>query len=155
MADIALDSHDRRLLAALQADADATADQLAERVGLSASAVLRRIKRLKAAKVITATVAVVAPAKLGKPTFFIVALEVERDRPELLARLRSWMSDEPRIQEYFYVTGTTDFILVVVAKDVEDYDALMSSLVTDNPNVRKFTTNVVLSSGKRSLALPL
>ena len=150
-----LDSYDRRLLTALQTNADATAEELAELVGLSASALLRRIKRLKADRVITATVAVVDPAKTGKPTFFIAALEVERERPELLGRLRQWMQEEPCIQEYFYVTGSTDFILVVVTEDVEAYDGLMSRLMADNGNVRRFTTNVVLSSGKRSLALPL
>jgi DNA-binding Lrp family transcriptional regulator len=57
--------------------------------------------------------------------------------------------------EIFYVTGTADFILVVTARDIEAYDAFMSLLVADNPNVRRFTTNVALGVGKRSLEIPI
>ncbi|WCM28361.1 Lrp/AsnC family transcriptional regulator [Sphingomonas sp. QA11] len=150
-----LDRFDRKLLQIVQREGDLTADALAERVGLSASAVLRRLKRLRQDGVILANVALVDPVKVGKPSFFIVALEIERERPELVGRLRQWMAAEDCIQEIFYVTGTADFILVVAAPDIEGYDALMSRLVADNPNVRRFTTNVALGVGKRSLAIPV
>lgn len=155
MAETLIDSHDRKLLALVQQDADLTMEALADQVGLSPSAVQRRLKRLKTEKVIASTVAVVDPGKVGKPTFFIVALEIERERPELIARLRQWIQAEPQIQSCYYVTGTADFMLVMSAPDVEAYDALMNRLVADNPNVRRFTTNVVLSTTKRGLALPV
>lgn len=150
-----LDPFDRKLLTLVQKDADQTADQLADQVGLSASAVSRRLKRLKAAGVITATVALVDPARVGRPTFFIAGLEIERERPEMLSRLRQWLAGEDQVQEVFYVTGGSDFILVVAASDVEAYDALMGRLMADNPNVRRFTTNVALGIAKRGLAVPI
>lgn len=150
-----LDRFDRKLLAIVQHEADLTADILAERVGLSASAVLRRLKRLRADGVIIAQTAVVDPAKTGKPVFFLAALEIERERPELIARLRQWLSSEDQIQQVYYVTGTADFVLVIVATDVGAYDELMSRLMADNPNVRRFTTNVALGVGKRSLYVPV
>lgn len=150
-----LDAFDRKLLALVQRDADRTADALAEDVGLSPSAVLRRLKRLRDDGVITATTAVVDPMKTGKPNFFLTALEIERERPELLARLRQWLAAEEGIQQFYYVTGTADFILVVVASDVGAYDALMSQLMAENPNVRCFTTNVALGMGKRTLFVPV
>ena len=55
----------------------------------------------------------------------------------------------------FYVTGEADFILVVTCPDTEAYDALMSRMVRENPNVRRFTTNVALSVLKRGLAIPI
>jgi DNA-binding Lrp family transcriptional regulator len=155
MAKTDLDRFDRKLLQIAQQEGDLTADVLADRVGLSASAVLRRLKRLRRDGVVLANVAIVDPAKVGKPAFFIVALEIERERPELIGRLRQWMTAEDCIQEVFYVTGTADFILVVAARDIEAYDALMSRLMADNPNVRRFTTNVALGVGKRSLAIPI
>ena len=155
MAKTDLDRFDRKLLAIVQHENDLTADVLAERVGLSASAVLRRLKRLRQDGVILANLAVVDPARVGKPAFFIVALEIERERPELIGRLRQWMTADQCIQEIFYVTGTADFILVVTAPDIEAYDAFMSRLVAENPNVRRFTTNVALGVGKRSLAIPI
>ena len=155
MAKTDLDRFDRKLLQIVQHENDLTAEMLAERVGLSASAVLRRLKRLRQKGVILANIAVVDPARAGKPAFFIVALEIERERPELIGRLRQWMTAEQCIQEIFYVTGTADFILVVTAPDIEAYDAFMSRLVAENPNVRRFTTNVALGVGKRSLAIPI
>jgi Lrp/AsnC family transcriptional regulator, leucine-responsive regulatory protein len=150
-----LDVFDRKLLTLVQRDASRTADALAEEVGLSPSAVLRRLKRLRDDGVIVTTAAVVDPAKVGKPDFFLAALEVERERPEHMARLRQWLAAEEWVQQVFYVTGTTDFMLVVVAPDVATYDELMTRLMADNPNVRRFTTNVALGVGKRSLFVPV
>lgn len=150
-----LDRFDRRLLTLVQQDAGQTAEALAEQVGLSASAVQRRLKRLRESGVILAQIAVVDPLRVGKPNFFLAALEIERERPELIARLRQWMAAEDQIQQVYYVTGTADFVLVVVAPDVGAYDALMSRLMADNPNVRRFTTNVALGVGKRGLFVPV
>lgn len=150
-----MDSFDRRLLALVQRDASLTSEGLAERVGLSPSAVQRRLKRLRAEGIIDSIVAKVDPGKLGRPAFFVVGLEIERERPELLQRLRAWLAAEDAVQEVFYVTGAWDFILIVTAPSVEAYDALMGGLIADNPNVRRFTTNVALGVYKRSLFLPI
>jgi len=150
-----LDPFDRQLLNLLQENAGLTADKLAESVALSPSAIQRRIKRLRSQGVILRDIAVADHRKIGNPTFFIVALEVERERPELLAQLRKWLAAQAHIQQVFYVTGEADFILVITAPDTETYDALMSALVTQNPNVRRFTTNVALSVIKRGLAVPV
>ncbi|MDT8760027.1 Lrp/AsnC family transcriptional regulator [Sphingomonas psychrotolerans] len=150
-----LDAFDRKLLALVQRDASRTADALADEVGLSPSAVLRRLKRLRDDGLIIATAAVVDPAKVGRPNFFLAALEIERERPEHIARLRQWLAAEDWVQQVYYVTGTADFMLVVVAPDVAAYDELMSRMMADNPNVRRFTTNVALGVGKRSLFVPV
>jgi len=150
-----LDIFDRKLLEQVQRDADLSADVLGAQIGLSGSAVLRRLKRLKADGTIAANVALVEPARVGRPTHFIVALEVERERPELMSRLRQWLGGEDQVQQAFYVTGSADFILVITAPDVESYDALMNRLMADNPNVRRFTTNVALGVSKRGLFVPV
>jgi len=150
-----LDRFDRQLLNLVQEDAGQTSEQLAAQVALSPSAVQRRLRRLKEAGVILRQTAVLEPRRVGRPTFFIVALEIERDRPELLAQLRGWLAAQEHVQQAFYVTGQADFILVVTAPDTETYDALMARLATENPNVRKFTTNVALGVVKRGLAIPV
>jgi DNA-binding Lrp family transcriptional regulator len=150
-----LDRFDRHLLNLVQADAGQTSEQLAQQVALSPSAVQRRLRKLKEAGVIVRHTAVLEPRKVGRPTFFIVSLEVERDRPELLAQLRNWVASEEQVQQAFYVTGEADFMLVVTAPDTETYDALMARLTIENPNVRKFTTNVALGVVKRGLTIPV
>lgn len=150
-----LDRFDRQLLNLVQVDSGQTAERLAEQVELSPSAIQRRLRRLRDEGVIVRDCAVVDPAAVGRPDFFIVALEVERERADLLAQLRKWLAAEVHIQQVFYVTGEADFILVVTCPDTEAYDALMSRMVRENPNVRRFTTNVALSVLKRGLAIPI
>ena len=150
-----LDRFDRLLLTLVQQDSSQTAEQLAEHVGLSPSAIQRRLKRMREQGVIVRDVAVVDPRAVGRPTFFVVSLGIERERPELLAQLREWLTKRAEIQQVFYVTGETDFVIVVTARDTEAFDTMMSQLMQENPNVRRFTTNVVLSLVKQGLTIPI
>ncbi len=150
-----LDEFDRRILALLQEDARRSAEAIGAGIGLSASAVQRRIARLREEAVITAEVAIVDPKSVGRPLTLIVDIEVERERPELMAVLKRWIAGEPAIQEAWYVTGDGDFVLIVTARDVEDYDALMQKLVTENSNVRRFRTRVALGTLKRGCRVPV
>jgi DNA-binding Lrp family transcriptional regulator len=151
----ALDELDRKILALVQQDARRATEAIGTEIGLSASAVQRRIARLREEAVITAEVAIVDPKSVGRSLTLIVDVEVERERPELLAVLKRWIADEPAIQEAWYVTGDGDFVLIVTARDVEDYDALMQKLVTGNSNVRRFRTRVALSTLKRGCRVPV
>jgi Lrp/AsnC family leucine-responsive transcriptional regulator len=150
-----LDKSDRRILSILQKDARRSAELIGADVGLSASAVQRRIVRMREEGIITAEVAVVDPKRAGRPLTMIVDVEVERERPELLASLKQWIAVEPCIQEAWYVTGAGDYVLIVAARDVDDFEALMQRLVTDNANVRRFQTRVALSTLKRGMLVPM
>jgi DNA-binding Lrp family transcriptional regulator len=150
-----LDRFDRQLLNLMQQDAALTAEQLAEQVSLSPSAIQRRLKRLREQGVIQRQIAVVDAAAVGRPTTFIAGLQVESERPELMARLRAWLEAEATVQQAFYVTGEADFVLVVTAFDAASYEALMARLLADNPHVRRYTTQVAMGVLKRGLALPV
>lgn len=150
-----LDRFDRQLLNLVQEDAGQTAERLAEQVALSPSAIQRRLRRLHEQGVIEREVAVVDPKAVGRPTLFIVALQVERERPDLMSQLRRWLAAQEHVQQAFYVTGEADFILVVTAPDAESYDALMGRMMSENPNVKRFTTNVAMSVVKRGLSIPI
>jgi len=150
-----LDKFDRRILAIVQRDARRSAETIGADIGLSASAVQRRMARLRADGVIVAEVALVDPRSVDRRLTVIADLEVERERPELLASLRQWIAAESAIQQAWYVTGDSDYVLVVTARDVGDYDALMQRLVTSNANVKRFRTRVALDTLKRGLAVPV
>jgi Lrp/AsnC family transcriptional regulator, leucine-responsive regulatory protein len=150
-----LDKTDRRILNIIQEDSRRSAELIGADVGLSASAVQRRIVRMREDGVIVAEVAVVDPKRTGRPLTMIVDVEVERERPELLASLKHWIAAEPCIQEAWYVTGAGDYVLIVVARDVDDFEALTQRLVADNANVRRFQTRVALSTLKRGMFVPL
>jgi DNA-binding Lrp family transcriptional regulator len=150
-----LDKFDRGILAILQRDARRSAELIGTAIGLSASAVQRRIARLREEAVITAEVAIVDSRIVGRPLTLIVDVEVERERPELLVSLKHWIAAEPAIQEAWYVTGEGDYVLIITAHDVDDYDALMKRLVAENANVRRFQTRVALGTLKRGQLVPI
>jgi Lrp/AsnC family leucine-responsive transcriptional regulator len=151
----AIDDIDREILGIIQEDARRSAESIGADISLSASAVQRRIARLREDGVITAEVAIVDPKSVGRSLTMIVDIEVERERPELMAALKRWIAAEPAIQEAWYVTGDGDFVLIVCMRDVEDYDALMQKLVAENSNVRRFRTRVALGTLKRGCAVPM
>jgi Lrp/AsnC family transcriptional regulator, leucine-responsive regulatory protein len=152
---IELDKFDRGILAILQRDARRSAELIGAAIGLSASAVQRRIARLRDEAVITAEVAIVDAGVMGRPLTLIVDVEVERERPELLVSLKHWIAAEPAIQEAWYVTGESDYVLIITARDVGEYDALMKKLVAENANVRRFQTRVALGTLKRGQLVPM
>jgi Lrp/AsnC family leucine-responsive transcriptional regulator len=152
---IAFDKIDKALLTELQDDGSLTSEKLSERVGLSASAIHRRVRRLEKAGVIERRIAVVNPQSVGRGALFLAGIEVERERPDLVEKLRSWIRAEPSIQQAYYVTGSADYVLLITAPDIAAFDQLMSELMAANPNVRRFTTNVVMSSIKRGLYVPV
>jgi Lrp/AsnC family transcriptional regulator, leucine-responsive regulatory protein len=146
-----LDNADRSLLRLLQHDARRTMETLSAQTGLSTSAVQRRVQRLRDDKIILAEVAIVAPRALGQILTFIVELELERDRPELMPMLLKWINAQEAIQQSWSVTGRGDYMMVVLAPNVESFDALMERLMDQNRNVRKFTTSLALRTIKQSL----
>lgn len=149
-----LDGKDRQLLDLLQQDARRSLEILADEVALSAPAVQRRIRRMREAGVITGEVAVVDPAAIGLPMTFIVIVELERERAEQIDAFRHKVANEPRVQQCYYVTGEGDFVLIAVANDMDDFEALTRRLFFDDPNVRRFRTSVVMGRSFRSLSVP-
>src|SRR4051812_38906858 len=131
-----LDLLDRRLLELVQTDGSQTNERMSEKIGLSPSAIQRRIRRLERTGIIERRIAVVDPAKVGAAGLFVVGVEVERERPELVQSLRKWLVSESAIQQAYYVTGTSDYVLFVIAPDLPEFDAFMSRMMIENPNVR-------------------
>ncbi|MDO1527966.1 Lrp/AsnC family transcriptional regulator [Fulvimonas sp. R45] len=150
-----LDDFDREILRRVQRDARATGEDIGADIGLSAAAVQRRLKRLRQAGVITAEVALVAPAAVGQAMGFVVSVEMERERADVLDAFRRAARADPNVQQCYYVTGAADFVLVVTARDMADFEAFSRRLLFDNANIRRFTTSVVMARDKVGLAVPV
>jgi DNA-binding Lrp family transcriptional regulator len=154
LARIDLDEMDRRLLDLLQANARQSLESLAGQVSLSAPAVQRRIKRMRDAGVIMREVAQVDPAAVGFPMTFVVIVELERERADQIDAFRRKAAAERQVQQCYYVTGEGDFVVIALARDMDDFEALTRRLFFDDPNVRRFRTSVVMGKPLRSLAVP-
>ncbi len=150
-----LSASDTALLAAVQENADLTLEQLADRAGLSPSAVQRRLKKLREAGVIQRTVTLLDPKAVGQSLSLIVELELERDRHDLLPPLQQWIAREGAIQNAWFVTGRGDLVLSMTAVSIESFDAFMERMLAEHRVIRKYTTSVVLKTLKRSLAVAL
>ncbi|MER8652283.1 Lrp/AsnC family transcriptional regulator [Mesorhizobium sp. M1121] len=149
-----IDHCDRKILEIIQVDAELPASTIAEEVNLSASAVQRRIKRLKDVGIIVATVAMVDGKKIGRPLVFLAAVEVERERKDLMSQLKKWLLGESYVQQAFYTTGASDLTVVITAKDVEEYDLITQRMVEMNPNIKRINTSVCLQVYKRGSVIP-
>ncbi|MFP3943561.1 MAG: Lrp/AsnC family transcriptional regulator [Alphaproteobacteria bacterium] len=150
-----LDDIDRKILDCLQKDASLSGDRLAARVGGSRSAIQRRVARLRAQGVIEREIVTVSPEAVGRNMSFLVAVSLEREDRDIVRQFRQRIADMEEIQQCFYVTGEADFILVLTARDMHEYDRIVQDLFVDNPHIRRFHTNVVIERVKSGLFLPL
>ena len=146
---------DRKLLAEVQRDNRQSGERLGERVGLSATACQRRLRRLRDAGVIEADVSIVSPAALGRPMTLVVAVTLERERIDIVDEFKRAVAETPEIQSGFYLTGEADFLLVVTAVDMTDFEAFTRRFFYANPHVRGFKTMVVIDRVKAGFALPV
>jgi Lrp/AsnC family leucine-responsive transcriptional regulator len=152
--DDSLDRTDRLLLEILQEDARASQAVIGARIGLSAAAVNRRVRRLTEAGVITGTVVTVAPEKVGRRVTVIAQIAVENEQPQHLDQVRESFLACPQVQQCYYVAGEWDFILVLTVSDMAEYTSLTRELFFADGNVRRFNTSVVMDRVKVSLAVP-
>ena len=154
-AKIQLDRHDREILARYQHDTQVPAKVIADAVGLSTAAVQRRLKRLRADGVIEREIAQLDPKAVGLPVTCLVSVDLERERAADLTRFRRKILAAPEVQQCWYVTGDTDYMLVVLAESMEAYEVFTRRELLDDPNVRSFTTYVALERVKVGLDVPL
>ncbi len=155
MSSVQLDNFDRKILNIVQLNCRLPTEQIAEQVGLSASAVQRRIKKMRSEGVISGEIAMVDSQPLPMLMSFIAGLEIEKDNYKALARFKQWAADRPEIQQIHYVTGSVDLFVFVVAKNALQYDAFIETLMQDNPLIQRVTTHVVLDSPKKSFFVPI
>ncbi|MEZ5427525.1 MAG: Lrp/AsnC family transcriptional regulator [Pyrinomonadaceae bacterium] len=152
-----MDSFDIKILNIVQQNNRLPTEKIAERVGLSPSAVQRRLKRLRDEKTIEADAAVVSPEAVGKKLLAIVEVKLRKEIPVAsgLEGFKRSMLEAPEVIQCFHVTGATDFILVVAAKDMPDYEDFTRRYFIENRNVSGFQTSVVISRVKSGPVIPL
>ncbi len=94
------------------------------------------------------------PAAVGLPMTFIVIVELVRENSDQIAAFARKAADEDLVQQCYYVTGEGDFVLIVLAQDMSNFEALTKRLFFSDPNVRRFKTLVVMGKPHRSLWVP-
>ena len=150
-----LDKFDLAILDILQKDNTTSQKVIGEAINLSAPAVQRRIKRMQNTGVIQSNVAVINPEKIKQSISVIVEVEMYEESIEFLDQAKKLFDSIPEIQQCYYVTGDTDFILVMVVCSMSHYESLTRKIFFSNTNVKRFKTNVVMNRVKVGLSVPL
>ncbi len=150
-----LDGFDRKILDLVQHDNRLTSETIGEHVGLSPTAVQRRLKRLREARVIEADVAIVSPKAVGQSLQMLVMVSLERERVDIIDRFKRSIRAAPEVMNGYSVTGEADFVLVVSATDMEAYESFTRRFFYGNPDIKTFKTMVVMDRVKVGFSLPL
>ena len=155
----ALDKLDKGILRLLQENGRETYDAIGEQVGLSSSAVLRRVKRLEEAGVIDRYVALVRPEAvgLGLTAYLNVRLEkhTERHKRTPMDAFRASVQTWPEVVECASLTGDMDYLLRVVVQDMAHYSRFIMDTLLKHPSVQDCKTSFVLDRVKATTSVPV
>ena len=154
-ADVKLDSIDRAILNELQGQGRLSNQELAQRVHLSPSACLRRVKALEDSGVIAQYVALVNPRAVGKHGISYTIVNLESMNTPLLQAFEQAVRDEPEVLDCFYVAGTNDYLIRFAYKDAEDLERFHAEVLMRLPNVARTNSLLVLRTVKKTTALPV
>ena len=152
---ISLDNSDKAILRELQADASISNLELSKKIGLSPSACLTRTKNLRESGVIKQFTTIIDEKKLGMDTMAFVLVNL---MPMNRDSIKSFMEDVnrfPQIQECYTLTGSRDFLLKIVARDIQSYRDFIIDTLTANPIINSVETLMVLGVEKRTTSVPV
>lgn len=159
MESITLDATDLQLLDALQRDASQTNQQLAADHHISPPTCLRRVQRLRAAGLIERQVAILSPDRLapllGHGLQALVEVSLDRQDAAALDAFEARVIADDAVQQCWRVSPGPDFVLVVIARDMPDYQALAQRLFTADANVRNVKAFFALKRAKFDTRLPV
>jgi DNA-binding Lrp family transcriptional regulator len=150
-----LDAIDRSILEELQRDGRLSNVDLAQRVHLSPSACLRRVKQLEEAGVIDRYVALVNAKAVGQPGTSFTIVNLERLTSAAIEAFEHAVRDTPQILDCFYVAGTNDYLIRFTYRDSEDLERFHAEVLMRLPGVVRSNSMLVLRTVKRTTALAL
>ena len=150
-----LDQIDRKVLEILQSNAKITNAQLSKEIGLSPAPTLERVKKLEQGGIIKSYHAQLDPEKVGLGVTTFVQVSLVGHRKAFTENFVAKINDIPEVTECHHVTGTGDFLLRVIAKDIASYQRLMLEKINEIEEVASTQSMVILSTFKDSKTLPI
>ncbi len=150
-----LSKQDLKILELLQIDVKTSVERLSEKVGLSTASIQRHLKRLRDNKVIAQEVAIISPNAVNQSMTFIISVQLNRSYNDCFNYFKNKVKNNNNIQQCYYITGEADFVLIVTAKDMDNFEEFTQLFFFSDVAVLHFKTSVVMGRTKVSLALPL
>jgi Lrp/AsnC family leucine-responsive transcriptional regulator len=146
---------DRRILEVLQSEANLSNVELAERVGLSPSPCLRRVKALEAQGLITGYAALLDRRKLGLDVMAFVEVQIDRQTDAAAEDFRQAIAREPAVVACFSMTGGFDYLLKVIVPNLDAYAEFTMQRLLKMPGVKEVRSSFALETLKDSTVMPL
>ncbi len=153
--EVQLDAIDRAILNELQRNGRLSNVELAQRVHLSPSACLRRVKALEDGGVIAGYVALLNPKAVGKQGTCYSIINLERMTTAALAAFEQAVQDSPDVLDCYYVAGTNDYLIRFAYKDAEDLERFHTQVLMQLPEVARSNSMLVLRTIKKTTAFEL
>ncbi|GLY59199.1 AsnC family transcriptional regulator [Pectobacterium brasiliense] len=150
-----LDSFDRKILTALQIDGRLSNIELSEKIGLSASPCLRRVRNLEKQGIIRGYAASLDRDQVGLGVTVMVGLKVEKHDYEQATQLREALGRLPEVISAYLVSGDSDFLLHVVVPDLKAYEVFHTTVLLQLPGVRDIRSTFAIQVIKEPAPLPL
>jgi Lrp/AsnC family leucine-responsive transcriptional regulator len=155
MAAAPTDHTDRKILELLQRDGRATIQEIAERVGLTPSPCLRRVRRLEQKKIIRGYAAIVDQKAAGLPISVFASVKLERQREDEIDRFSQAVSRWPEVMECYLMTGPRDYLLRIVVPDLAAYEHFLKTKLTRLEGVGSIESSFALAQVKYTNVLPI
>ena len=149
-----LDSVDRRMLAVLQEDGRITNQDLSQKVGLSPTPCLRRLKRLEDTGVIQGYCATVDPKAYGLPFSVFVSVRLSQQTQEHIAEFEKAVEGWNEVTECYLMTGSQDYLLRVLTDGIEGYERFLKQKMTRLKCIQSVESNFALATVKKRIGLP-
>lgn len=149
-----IDTIDRKILSALQQDADQSLEDLGARVGLSRNACWRRVRILQDSGIIRKRVALLDPQKLGLGLSVFIQVRTSNHAPDWLAKFSRAVKLMPEILGAYRMTGDLDYLIHARVNDVKDYDALYQRLI-EKVDLSDVSASFVMEELKETTELSL
>ena len=155
MSSITIDSIDWQILAELQENARIANVDLADRVHLSPSPCLVRVRRLEREGVISRYVALLDPRAVGRSVSLFLQVRLERQVKGDLSAFEQAVVERPEVMECYLMTGVSDYLLRVVVADLDEFQVFVTNFLSRLPGVGGIQSSVALKQVKYQTALPL
>ena len=149
-----MDSKDRQILAILQAEGRLSNQELADRVALSASPTLRRVRLLEEAGVIQGYAALVDQKALGLPVTAFIRVKLERHGDEAVNAFEAAIRDMPEVMDCWLMTGQSDYLLRAVVSGLDAYETFIRQKLQRLPGIAGIDTSFAYGRVKQAQVLP-
>lgn len=150
-----IDLIDQKILEILQSDGRITNSELAQKIGLTATPTMERVKRLERDGFIQGYKAIVDPKKIGRGQLVFLKVSLKEHRKEMIDSFLDAIDKMPEVQACYHTTGESDYMLQVNIKDVEDYEDFIMHKMTKAPAFARIESTIVLSAPKSNQVLPI